>query len=247
MLRPVSGLLALTATLWRSFPAGKRIWWLTEETARAAVLVFALGSQIRTDPIPYPVFLLCGLAQWYYFREILQETLNSSMQYSRLLSAWGAAPVLFSLAQAITALPTLLFWMTSSVLTALAYGIPFRNCIALLALIPFSLFNGMMQGLFAAAFIPLLGRKAGDGLGLTLPVLFWTTPIAWPFAQTASETAHFLMRLNPLYCLSDGMRILLTGGTSYMNFIAPFFAAAGVAGLIGMFCMSRVWRALPAL
>ncbi len=247
MIRSGSGLLALTAALWRSVPAGKRIWRLMEQAARAAVLAWALGGQIRTDPLPYPVFLLCGLAQWYYFREILQESLERSMEYSRLLCAWGADPALFSLAQAIASFPTLLFWTAASSLTALAFGIPIRNGLILLILLPCSLFNAVMQGLLAAAFVPLFGQKAGDGLGVTLPVLFWTTPVAWPFSQMASETARFLMRLNPLYCLTEGMRIWLTGSIPSFNSAALFFAAAGVAGLIGLYCMRRVWRALPAV
>lgn len=247
MIRSGSGLLALTAALWRSIPAGKRIWRLMEQTARAAALAWALGGQIKTDSLPYPVFLLCGLAQWYYFREILQESLGGSAQYSRLLCAWGADPALFSVAQAIAAFPTLLFWTAASALAALAFGIPIRNGLILLALLPCSLFNGVMQGLLAAAFVPLFGQKAGDGLGVTLPVLFWTTPIAWPFSEMASETARFLMRLNPLYCLSEGMRVWLTGGILSSNSAASFFAAAGVAGLIGLYCMRRVWRALPAV
>lgn len=247
MIRSGSGLLALTAALWRSVPVGKRMWRLLEQAARTLALAWALGGQIRTDPFPYPVFLLCGLAQWYYFREILQESLECSAQYSRLLCAWGADPALFSLAQAIAALPTLLFWTAASALTALALGIQLGNGLILLALLLCSLFNAVMQGLLAAAFVPLFGQKAGDGLGVTLPVLFWTTPIAWPFSQMASETARFLMRLNPLYCLADGMRVWLTGGIPSLNIAAPFFAAITVAGLVGLYCMRRVWRALPTV
>ncbi len=49
--------------------------------------------------------------------------------------------------------PTLLFWTRLPLLC----GIPIRNGRILLALLMCSLFNGVMQGLLAAAFVPLFG------------------------------------------------------------------------------------------
>ncbi len=239
-----TGIFALTAALWRAADTNERLRRLLEQAVRAAVLAWALGGFMPTDGMPYSVFLFAGLAPWFYFREILYDSLERPRAFLHLFDHQGYDPAWFAVCQAVSALPTLLFWTLVALLTALFAGMPLQNVWLLPYLLLCNVCNAVAQGMFAAAFVPLFPGVASVGLAVSMPFIFWTTPIAWPLASGASEIALFFLRLNPLYYLAEGMRGWLSAGVlPPLAHTVLFVAAAGAVGLIGLLCIRRVWRA----
>ncbi len=241
-----SRLMALTFALWRSADTKVRGMRLLEQAVLVVALSWALSGQIRTNGLPYTVFLLCGISPWFYFKEIVERSLEGSSEYSGLLCAWGCEPAIFCAAQALCALPTLLFWTAVSVAAALFCGISLKAVYLLPYLLFCNLFNAVAQGLLASAFAPLFSA-AEEGIQITLPLLFWTTPIVWPFIYAVPDLTVLLMRLNPLFYLTEGMRMwILSGILPPLVHTVLFFGAATATGIFGLFSMNRVWRGLSA-
>ena len=241
-----SRLLALTFALWRSADMKVRVMRVLEQAVLVVALSWALTGQIRTDGLPYAVFLLCGISPWFYFKEIVERSLECSSEYSGLLSTWGCEPAMFCAAQALCALPTLLLWTVISVTAALFCGISLKAVYLLPYLLLCNMLNAVAQGMLASAFAPLFSA-AEEGIQITLPLLFWTTPIVWPFVYAVPDFTLLLMRLNPLFYLTEGMRMwLLSGILPPLVHTVLFFGAASATGVFGLFSMNRVWRGLPS-
>lgn len=224
-----------------------RLERLLEQAVLAVFLCLALSAWIGVDGAPYASFLLGGLAPWFYFREILTDL---PQQPSLLAAAWrrqGISPIYIPVNQAIAALPTLLIWtgiaLAVHALQAGAYG----NLILLPYMLLCSLYNAVAQGMMISAFIPLMpGGAINVGLSVTLPFLFWSTPLAWPYLSQGG-IFELMMQLNPLYYLAEALRGALYGGMPSLQHTLLFFLMTTGAGVLGYLLTKRVWaRAFEA-
>ena len=81
-------------------------------------------------------------------------------------------------------------------------------------LLPYCLLCGMAQGVaegyFAAMFAPFFGRFVARGMRLTLSLLFWFTPVAWPAARADGMAAA--QWLSPIGYVVDATRACLIAG-----------------------------------
>ena len=81
-------------------------------------------------------------------------------------------------------------------------------------LLPYCLLCGMAQGVaegyFAAMFAPFFGRFVARGMRLTLSLLFWFTPVAWPAARAGGLAAA--QWLSPIGYVVDATRACLIAG-----------------------------------
>ena len=246
-LRINNRIFLLSCALFRMAGTRKRLFGFAEQAITALVLLFALRSFIPMDTIPYAIFLFCGLAPWYYFREVLLALLDQPARLRGLFGPDGYAPSWLPAGHALAALPTLVLWTAICIFVAVLFKMPLMR----LWLIPYFLFcnvfNAIAQGMFAAAFLPLFPGNAQEGLAVTMPYFFWTSPVAWPVAQTLSGLLLFMMRLNPMYYLADCLRGILAHGTlPPFEHTAIFFLSISVVGLLGQFCLRRVWRSCAA-
>lgn len=242
------GMTALAASMWRVRSGGRRAMLLLEDGVFAAVLIVALSGVVRIEGAPYYAFLLAGLPPWFYIKRILAGDAGASPVYERALLRQGWAAEWVVAARALAALPTLLIWLALALLAALLAG-GAQALFALPYLLLCNILNGLAQGLLAAALAPALPAGfAGDaGASILLPLLFWTTPIAWP-AQILPLPLQRLLALNPLYYLSEGARgAMLFGALPGETETICFFIISFAMGLAGFLLHRRVRRAaLPA-
>ncbi len=245
--RPNNRFFLLAAVLYRRYGRHARLRSVLEQAVTAAALFFALRAFISVQGMPYAVFLLGGLAPWFYFREVLFSILEEPEGIKSIFGADGYSPSLFPAGQAVAALPTLLLWTGVCLLVALLYGVALQRLWLLLYFVACSACNAAAQGMFAAAFLPLFPAGGSKGLAITMPYFFWTSPIVWP-AGNFTGLLLFMMRLNPMYYLADCLRSIVTSGVlPTVEHGAVFFAAVTVTGLVGMRCLRRVWRSSGAV
>lgn len=238
---------ALTKSVYRSVPQRRRLERLLEQAAFALGVTFALSPWVATGPAPYALYLCAGLAAWYCFKEMLYDLPMRPARFSAYLRPHAAAqaPKLIA-AQVLCTMPTLLLWLLCSLTLGAMYALPIRP-----VLLPYVLlcciFNGLMQGALLLAFLPLFEAGAQTGFEITLPLLFWTAPIAWPLTSTDAVFV-FAARLNPLYYLAQITRAM--AGATAMPDAAhtwAFWGATSLVGVAGGLCLYRVWGRLQPI
>lgn len=241
MAQKLHSILILTAAMFRAMGRNRRLLRLAEEGALAVALVFALRGFVNSGA-PYAVYLFCGLAQWFYFRETLLAILDMPAQSVYLFDREGYDPFWYPTAQALAALPTLLLWTGAALLLALVYRLPVTLW-QLSYLFPCAVYNAAAQGMFAAAFLPLMRGGAREGVEITMTIFFWTSPVAWPAGEGITGLGLLMFRLNPMYVLCETMRAGMGAGIAPMAWeLALFLAATFFVGLAGYLCMRRAWR-----
>ncbi|HWR24491.1 MAG TPA: hypothetical protein VN366_13520 [Feifaniaceae bacterium] len=241
-------ILLLARALFRLADGRRRLFAFFEQAVTAVVLLLALRPFIAADPLPYAVFLFSGLAPWYYFKEVLFALFDQPARVRSLFGPDGYAPSWFPAGQALAALPTLLLWTGVCILAAFLFRMPPARIWLVAYFIICNVFNAAAQGMFAAAFMPLFPGNAQEGLSVTVPFMFWTSPVAWPVARTLSGLPLFLMRLNPLFYLADCLRgILQYGALPPLEHTAIFFVSVAFVGVLGQLCLNRVWKSSAAL
>jgi ABC-type polysaccharide/polyol phosphate export permease len=233
--------MALTKAIWGMQGVRARLLRLLEDAVTACLLLFALSRWAHTRGMPYAVFLLCGLAPWFYIKEIYTDSPALPMLFGPLLVANKRNVAWLGFCKAVTALPTLLFWRAAAALCAMLMGYGVAGLYLLPYFLLCTLINGAAQSLLASAFSPLAPSTLTKGLAITLPILFWTTPIVWP-AYAFSNAMRLFARLNPLYYLCESLRTMLTAGTlpDWRHTLA-FFIVSAAMGVLGYIATARVW------
>jgi len=231
--------------MFRTTDRNRRLLRLAEQAVFAVMLLFALHRFVPVRA-PYAVYLFCGLAQWFYFYEAILSILAIPAQAMGLFDHGGYDPFWYPVAQALSALPTLLLWTGIAVIAALIYGLPVQLW-QLLYLLPCAVYNTAAQGMFAAALLPLFRGGAQEGVAITMTYFFWTSPIAWPAGDALAGLPLLFFYLNPMHYLCETLRGALGAGAFPQVPEALLFAAsAGVVGAAGYICMRRAWRGAMA-
>ncbi|MDL2257729.1 hypothetical protein LJC42_01035 [Eubacteriales bacterium OttesenSCG-928-K08] len=233
-------MLTFAYYMWWNASISERLEQLLEQAIFCAALIFALNGRVDTGYFPYPLFLLYGIAPWFYFSEILHKLPGQPGAFRAYLNR--NSPISLAPGLAISALPTLLVWMCVCLVASLFYSMPMQGLKFLPYIILCNILSAAGQGLFICAFLPIAGNSTQNGLRIALPFIFWTAPIAWPFTSSSSMLL-FLMRLNPLYYVAECSRAML------IDKVFPptihtllFFAIVLGAGIIGLLLMKRTWK-----
>lgn len=179
--------------------------------AAAALFLFAAVSPLGAQSgAPYAVWLLAGLASWFYYENALLASANAYFVFAPLVRHDLCRSALVPPARVAAALLHALPWLLAALAGAAAAG-----CLSpRWYLLPYCLLCGMAQGVaegyFAAMFAPFFGRFVARGMRLTLSLLFWFTPVAWPAARADGLAAA--QWLSPIGYVVDATRACLIAG-----------------------------------
>lgn len=175
------------------------------------MVIAPLGGQ---DGGPYWVFLLAGLAPWFYYENALLGCANACFSYAPLIRQNLCRPALLPPVRTAAALLHALPWFLAAAVGAGAAGVLSPRWWYLL---PYCLLAGTMQGVaegyFAAMFAPFFGRFVAQGMRLTLSLFFWITPVAWPAARL--NGANAMMALSPIHYVVDTARAAVLAGAPF--------------------------------
>jgi lipopolysaccharide transport system permease protein len=200
-------------------------------------LIFGRIAQMPSDGIPYPLFAYAGLVPWTFFATAVTNSGNSLIGNTTLITK-VYFPRMFIPASAVVA----------SLLDL---------AIALLLLLPLLLYYQVKptgQLLLLPAFIMLLTLPT-LGLGMSLAALnvryrdiryampffiqFWlfATPIIYPLS-IVPERWKWLLAVNPMTGIIEGIRAALFGTELHWTLIAPSIAVS----LILLGCSIYIFR-----
>jgi lipopolysaccharide transport system permease protein len=188
------------------------LWAVAQPLTWLAVfwVFFGYILKVKTDPVPYPVFLFTGVMGWYFFSVSAQRTgaalidsreLMNSMYYPRLI-------VLLSrlLVSSIDLCISLLI---------LAVMLVYWNYMpgGKLVFLPFAILANAMAGITIGIWISLLSLRYRDAQQI-LPLLLqggiWITPVFFS-ESILPKTWHWIFYCNPLAGVISFYRWILVG------------------------------------
>lgn len=171
--------------------------------------IFEKVVKIRTEGIPYFVFLLSGLLFWNFFEQGISLAKDSLVWNRDLITKSSfkkeALPLSFILSKIPDFFVNLLILLIFMIIYK--YNISLNFLILIFALIPILLFAtgvGLFFSLANAIF-----RDFGRIIDFLLVILFYATPILYPESFIPKRLSLFLLYFNPISLVISFSRQLL--------------------------------------
>lgn len=174
------------------------------------VVISPFGAQ---EGAPYWVWLLAGLAPWFYYENALLGSASAYFVYAPLVRQNLCKSALLPPVRVVGALLHGLPWWLAAVVAAAVTG----SLSPMWYLLPYCVLCGVLQGVaegyFAAMFAPFFGKFVSRGMRLTLSLFFWFTPVAWPVARIGGM--GIAQWLTPTCYVVDVTRACLIAGAPF--------------------------------
>ena len=168
-------------------------------------MTYGLKIGIMDSGFPFAPWFICGMIPWLFIAETLSSSSGSLLEYSYLIKKTSFKVAIIPLIKIFTALIIHLFFIVVLAILAMAYG--FKPDIYWLQLIY----------LIFAAFVLLTGlgwlissvnvfiRDMTPIVNVVISVLFWATPIIWPYTMLTGNL-KYLALFNPFFYIIEGYR-----------------------------------------
>jgi lipopolysaccharide transport system permease protein/teichoic acid transport system permease protein len=189
-------------------------WAFVQPAVTIFVIWFAMtyGLKVKaTDSgTPFVPWFICGMIPWLFISETLTSSSGSLIEYSYLIKKTVFKIALIPLIKIFTALLVHLFFIVVIAVFAVAYG--YKPCIywlqlPYLVLASFILLTGL--GWLVSA-ITVFVRDMKPIVNVVIAVLFWATPLMWPYTMLAGNL-KYLALFNPFFYIIEGYRYTFLG------------------------------------
>lgn len=198
-------------------------------------LVFSYFIKIQTDPIPYPLFALCGILFWNFFTKTINLGTRSLTMNRDLIVETSIDAKLLPLSYILGAIPD--FLINFAILAVFLGFSGFSFSWSSLLILPiFFLFCIFIFGM--ALFLSTINVLYKDAQNLLDPILlvwFYVTPIFYP-PSLVSEKFQWIVWINPianavtifrnllfLYQMPSSTELLLLLGASLASAMIGFW------------------------
>ena len=179
---------------------------LTLEVNRVGFRTMPLGN------VPFVLWLITGIAPWFFFADALVAAAASLIEYSYLVKKVvfdvTLIPAIKVGAAALTHLVVL------AIVMAIVAGSGFPPNLRWLQ-VPYYFVASvvLLTGLsLMLAALTVVVRDLAQAIAVGMQFFFWLTPIAWSLSNAPTKWVA-LLRFNPVHYLVDGMRDALLTGT----------------------------------
>jgi lipopolysaccharide transport system permease protein len=202
-------------------------WAIVQPVALMAVytVIFSLVAPVRTNGIPYAIFVFAGLVPWTYFSTAVTAGSGALVSHSNLITKVYFPREILPLTYVIVGFFD--FLIASSVLA----GLMVFSRVPVNANILYSVPVIAIMTMFVIAMVLILSatqvrfRDVGVGLPLLLQIWMFATPIVYPLSAATGLPwpLGWLYRLNPMVGVIESFRRTVLQG------MAPDFALLGVS------------------
>ncbi len=194
---------------------------------------------IQTGEVPYPLFVVCGIAAWNYFNYILHSGGFSLLENNHLIRKMYFPRLILPLSKAVSGLAELLVNFIFGLAVLLWYGVlPDTGVLLLPFFILLNAFTALCLAIFLAA-ATIRRRDFQHLIPFLLSFGIWFTPVFYP-SELLPEAIRPFMYLNPMAWVIAGYRYCLIGSEfpswSYGFSLIPLF----IIGLAGLFIFRKM-------
>jgi len=161
------------------------------------VVVFGIVLKLPSDGVPYPIFVIVGLAPFQLFSKTTLASTYSLIENMGVISKVYFPRLILPISNAIRELVTNLAPLLVLVLLMILYDVPvtWRLCALPLALL-YAFMLGLGVGYWLAATI-VRYRDIGYILNIALQLLAYFTPVA--YSPSLFGPLRWIFELNPVY------------------------------------------------
>jgi lipopolysaccharide transport system permease protein len=211
-------------------------WALLQPLAGVAIFTLLFGrlAKIPSEGIPYPVFVYAGLAAWLYFSNAATAASESLAQYRELVTKVYFPRLLAPVAAVLPGLIDLAISLLAVGVFMAIFGV--APSVALV-LLPLWLVVAVLVAVGVGVWLSALNvqyRDVRNVLTFLLQLWFFATPVVYGSSLLNGEWS-FLLALNPMAGLLDGLRWSLVGapapgGTAFISLaVGAIVLVSGIA------------------
>lgn len=204
-------------------------------------VVFGHFAKLPSDGLPYPVFVLVGLAFWGFLLSAAESAARSLAAQRELVEKVWFPRVVAPAAAVLAALPDLAVSIILVGIALAAWGVAPPLAVLMLPLwIGYAVVVALGISLWLAA-LNVLYRDVQYALGFVLQLWLYASPVIYP-SDLVHGAAGWLFVLNPAVLLLDGARWSLAGGPVPPARDAVSAAVAALIAIGGLIYFARVER-----
>lgn len=207
-------------------------WTMLNPLLTMVVMAFVFSQVFGATADHYPVYLLAGLIVWNFFAQTTTAIMNELIWGGSLLSRIYVPRTVFAVSAASTGIVNIVLAHIALVPIVLVVGSPITPALLFL---PVAILMLAMFALGVGLFLSTLSLRFGDVIDMYAVLLtawLYLTPIIYPI-QIIPESAHWLIRLNPLYHLVEAFRRPIVDGVLADPVSLAIALGSGVLALVG--------------
>ena len=188
------------------------VWAVLQPVLTMAIFAVIFGHVvgIKSDGVPYPLFVFCALIPWTLFSYALTQSSNSLVENANLISKVAFPRLVIPIAASLAGLVDFAISFCMLVLLLLGYHRAPNGAVLLL---PFLVVLALASALAVGIWLSALNVQYRD-VRYTIPFLaqvwFYATPIAYPLSLVHGGL-KVVLSLNPMAGVVEGFRYALLG------------------------------------
>jgi len=208
------------------------LWALLQPLAMVSVLSVVLGflARVPSDGMPYSVFVICGIAVWTVFSNVVHGVANGLNVNASLLSKIYCSRLAVVASAVGAPLVDAVFLFASVVILTLVqvHWISWWVPVTVLFLI-WAVFIGVAVGLWFSA-LSINYKDVSLALPVILQIGMFASPVIYP-PSLVPEHFQFFFELNPFVPIIAGVRWSVYGAQ------APGLMGLAIAGVTTIFLL----------
>ncbi len=190
-------------------------WVIIQPLSLATVysLIFGNFAKVPSDGVPYPIFVLSGIALWQFFATATNTASMSLVTQGPLISKVYFPRIIILLSPLLAGLLDFAIVLAFVLIAQVAWGV-YPGPMLLLA--PFFVLLAAATTLAISLWLSALDafyRDVRYALAFALQIAYFATPIVYPLSIVPPAYAP-LFALNPLAAIVQGFRWSLLGGAT---------------------------------
>ncbi len=221
-------------------------WAFIQPAALILVMWFAFtyGLKIKTmdGQSSFVPWLICGMVPWLYISETITSSSRSLLEYSYLIKKTSFKIGIIPIIKIFTGLAIHLFFIIVIVVFVLAYGHKPNIYWIQIIYYMFATFILLTGVGWLVSSITVFVRDIGHFITVGTTILFWATPIIWPYSMLTGNM-KYLALLNPFFYIVEGYRYTFLYDIWFFEYTEMnifFWSFTAVIFIVGAFIFQKL-------
>jgi lipopolysaccharide transport system permease protein len=192
------------------------LWIILQPVVNMLLFTFIFGRVAKMDSIgvPYPLLVIAALIPWNFFQNATTYAANSLVSQMNIISKVYFPRMIIPLSDTISWLIDFFFTLIVLFAMMIIYSVyPNWHILFLPLYIFFVFITTISIGLWTAS-LTVKFRDVRLFIDYGLRILMFLTPVAYPASvlkSSLSDNIFFLIKLNPMFWVTEGFRWTLLG------------------------------------
>lgn len=206
--------------------------------------VFQVGFKAKpsAEGVPFSLWLVSAMVPWFFFSEAFASAANSILEQGNIVKKIVFRVSLLPIVKINSALTVHFFFIIVLAFISIVYG---RYPSIYWLQVPYYLLSSLilLLGLsWISSSVIVFFRDLGQVIGVLIQIGFWATPVFWD-ASIMPVKYHFLLKLNPVYYLTEGYRNCFCHEVWFWHnwkWMSYFWCVNAVIFICGIICFRKL-------